>query len=107
MFTLSNLPPSPLPDINECEREGCGDPLEDCMNSAGSFECICKNDYHRVGGKCVLEGDDNKLTIVLGVHCVMLMMCISSLGVKGAAVISVLYLLTGGVYYAVSSVYQL
>merc|ERR1712176_40402 len=44
-------------DINECEREGmgCGDPLEDCVNSAGSYECVCKKGYKRVDGKCQLE----------------------------------------------------
>jgi len=44
-------------DINECEKEGmgCGDPLEDCVNSAGTYECICKADYKRVDGKCQLE----------------------------------------------------
>ncbi|KAL5256426.1 hypothetical protein ACHWQZ_G011606 [Mnemiopsis leidyi] len=44
-------------DINECEREGmgCGDPLENCVNSAGSYECVCKKDYKRVDGKCQLE----------------------------------------------------
>jgi len=44
-------------DINECEREGmgCGDPLEDCVNSAGSYECVCKTGYKRVDGKCQLE----------------------------------------------------
>jgi len=44
-------------DINECQREGmgCGDPLEECVNSAGSYECVCKTGYNRVDGKCQLE----------------------------------------------------
>lgn len=43
-------------DIDECAGDGCGDPaLEDCLNSPGSYECVCKTGYARVAGKCQLE----------------------------------------------------
>lgn len=50
-------------DIDECSRDGCGDPLEDCLNSPGTYECICKTGYHKVQGQCQLEelyADENE-----------------------------------------------
>lgn len=34
-------------DINECDQTSiCGD-LEDCKNSFGSYECVCKTGYKK------------------------------------------------------------
>ena len=88
------------PDINECEKEGmgCGDPLEDCVNSAGTYECICKADYKRVDGKCQLEGsasflsfDKDNILIAAGVHVFLLFLSVSSVGVRGTAALGIIY----------------
>lgn len=94
-------------DINECEREGmgCGDLLEDCINSAGSYECVCKSGYTRVSGKCQLEGttqllsfDKDNLLIIVGVHVFLLILGISSVGVRGVAALSFIYVITFGTF---------
>ena len=108
-------PESPLTllspaDINECTLHGCGDPaVEECINSPGTFECVCKAGYTRVQGKCQLEGnsDTNYGTIltVVGVHAVLLMLGVSSVGVHGAGVLFVIYL--GGLgAFALAKIYK-
>ena len=98
------------PDINECEREGmgCGDPLENCVNSAGSYECVCKTGYKRVDGKCQLEGiasllpfDRDNFMIVAGLHVFMLFWGVCSVGLRGTGALVVIYILGFSTFTAV------
>ena len=89
-------------DIDECTREGlgCGDPLEDCVNSPGSYECVCKAGYKRVDGKCQLEGiasllpfDKDNFLIVAGVHVFLLFLGVTNVGIRGTAALGIIYVL--------------
>ncbi|XP_062326174.1 complement component C1q receptor-like [Osmerus eperlanus] len=37
-------------DINECQMQACDD--HDCVNTQGSYMCVCRVGYKMVGGKC-------------------------------------------------------
>ena len=42
-------------DINECLIDVCNNETEECINTLGSFSCICANGYRRWNGYC--EGE--------------------------------------------------
>eukprot|EP00794_Sanderia_malayensis_P005917 gene5917-6603_t len=54
-------------DIDECSKaDACDKTTEDCKNTQGSYECVCKSGFRKYQGKCVKEardddndGDDN------------------------------------------------
>lgn len=37
-------------DIDECQSQACGDNL--CINTHGSYTCLCKDGYEMIHGKC-------------------------------------------------------
>ena len=82
--------------------------MEECINSPGSFECVCKAGYTRVQGKCQLEGTDSAIwtgAVVVGVHLVVLMLGVSSVGVHGAGILFLIYL--GGLAaFALAKIYK-
>ena len=88
------------PDIDECSREGCGNPLEDCLNSPGTYECICKTGYHKVKGQCQLEGswnlhdwvDTEHLSVLAWVHAFLVMLGVTNIGVRLTLYLGALYL---------------
>ena len=45
-----------LADVDECSRESCGS-NSDCLNTVGSFNCVCTPGYVMDGrGNCVQGG---------------------------------------------------
>lgn len=112
-YLTSNFKTHMFSDINECEGEGCGDPLEECVNSPGSYECICKSGYDRVAGKCQLEGIAQIFSLIYhehfraiaGVHVVLFILGVSSLGLRGAGVLIGFYM-AGGVAFFIAKFYK-
>uniref|UniRef100_A0A183F3S1 EGF-like domain-containing protein n=1 Tax=Heligmosomoides polygyrus TaxID=6339 RepID=A0A183F3S1_HELPZ len=52
----SRNPDEECVDIDECAVESsCAKPNEKCVNSPGSFECVCVEGYKRDGSECVLD----------------------------------------------------
>ena len=48
-----------IPDINECEQPGLCDPHGECLNTDGSFHCVCEQGFSISADGRTCEGKIN------------------------------------------------
>ncbi|KAL8624629.1 hypothetical protein ACOMHN_045164 [Nucella lapillus] len=59
--------PGDCQDINECDTANrCQHPAEECVNSEGSYDCVCARRYANLTGSCQLVSLNFSVVVTLG-----------------------------------------